>query len=117
MDVPILKVVIYDLGFPVTGRVMHLYADQGDRVEARQLLAKLDDTEVTATLAEVEAIYAKTRLEISSTQREIALNQEQYDLDKLTYARYQKMLKSGNISIEQYDQMKSTMLRSESHNK
>ena len=104
--------LIYDLGFPITGRVRHLYADQGDVVEAKQLLAQLDDTEVKANLAEVEAVHAKTLLEISSTQREIELNQEQYDLDKVTYARYQKMLKGGNISLEQFDQVKSSMLRS-----
>lgn len=104
--------LIYDLGFPITGRVMSLYADQGDVVVAKQLLAELDPSEVRANLAEVEALYAKTVLEISSTQREIALNKEQYDSDKLTYSRYQKMLKGGNISIEQFDQAKSAMLRS-----
>lgn len=104
--------LIYDLGFPITGRVKQLYADQGDVVSAKQLLAQLDDTEVTANLAEVEAMYAKTLLEISSTQREIAFNQEQYALDKLTYGRYQKMLKGGNISVEQFDQARSAMLRS-----
>jgi RND family efflux transporter MFP subunit len=104
--------LIYDLGFPVTGRVMHLYADQGDVVEAKQLLAQLDESEVKANLAEVQALHTKTLLEISSTHREIAFNQEQYDLDKLTYARYQKMLKGGNISLEQFDQAKSAMLRS-----
>jgi len=104
--------LIYDLGFPITGRVKQLYADQGDVVSAKQLLAQLDDTEVKANLAEVEAMYAKTLLEISSTQREIAFNQEQYALDKLTYGRYQKMLKGGNISVEQFDQARSAMLRS-----
>ena len=34
---------IYDLGFPITGRVMQLDVDQGDWVEGKQLLAKLDD--------------------------------------------------------------------------
>lgn len=103
---------IYRLGFPVTGRVMELYVDQGDSVNSKQLLAKQDDTELNAALAEVEAIHAKTRLEITSTQREIELNQEQYDLSKLTYDRYQKMIKGGNISQAQFDQAKSSMLTS-----
>lgn len=103
---------IYDLGFPITGRVMQLNADQGDHVVAKQLLAKLDDVELKASLAEAQATYAKTVLEITSTQREIELNQEQYDLSKLTFNRYQKMLKTGNISQEQFDFAKSNMLKS-----
>ena len=103
---------IYKLGFPITGRVMTLAVDQGDVVEQQQLLAQLDDTELKASLAEVEALYAKTRLEIESTQREIALNKEQYDLNRLTYERYKKMLKTHNVSQEQFDQVKSAMLKS-----
>ncbi len=103
---------IYDLGFPITGRVAQLFVDQGDSVAHQQPLAQLDDTELKATLAETEAILAKTRLEIESTRREIALNKEQYDLNRVTYERYKKMLKTKNVSQEQFDQVKSAMLKS-----
>jgi len=103
---------IYDLGFPITGRVMQLEVDQGDSVAQQQQLAQLDDTELQASLAEAEAIHAKTLLEIESTQREIALNKEQYDLNRVTYNRYKKMLNTHNVSQEQFDQVKSSMLKS-----
>jgi RND family efflux transporter MFP subunit len=103
---------VYDLGFPITGRVMQLMVDQGDSVAQQQKLAQLDDTELQANLAEAEAIHAKTLLEIESTQREIALNKEQYDLNRVTYDRYKKMLNTHNVSQEQFDQVKSSMLKS-----
>ncbi|MCF6346591.1 MAG: efflux RND transporter periplasmic adaptor subunit [Thiomicrorhabdus sp.] len=103
---------VYDLGFPITGRVMLLSVDQGDTVDQQQQLAQLDDTELQASLAEAEAILTKTRLEIESTQREIALNKEQYDLNRVTYDRYKKMLNTHNVSQEQFDQVKSAMLKS-----
>lgn len=101
---------IYHLGFPITGRVMDIHVDQGDKVVYKQLLAKQDDTELNASLEEARAIHEKTRLEISSTKREIELNQEQYNLSRLTYQRYQKMLKGGNVSQEKFDQANSSML-------
>jgi multidrug efflux pump subunit AcrA (membrane-fusion protein) len=91
---------------------MQLMVDQGDSVAQQQKLAQLDDTELQANLAEAEAIHAKTLLEIESTQREIALNKEQYDLNRVTYDRYKKMLNTHNVSQEQFDQVKSSMLKS-----
>lgn len=101
---------IYNLGFPVTGRVKEILVDEGDQVTFKQLLAKQDDTELNAALAEAKAIHEKTLLEVTSTRREIELNQEQYNLTKLTYDRYKKILNGGNISQEQFDQANSSML-------
>jgi len=103
---------IYSLGFPITGRVMNIDVDQGDKVGYKQLLAKLDDTELQASLEEAQAVHAKTQLEIASTRREIELNQEQYNLSNITFQRYKKMLKGGNVSQEKFDQANSSMLTS-----
>ncbi|WP_460186319.1 efflux RND transporter periplasmic adaptor subunit [Thiomicrorhabdus hydrogeniphila] len=103
---------IYNLGFPITGRVMKIDVDQGDKVSYKQLLAKLDDTELKASLEEAQAVHAKTQLEIASTRREIELNQEQYNLSNITFQRYKKMLKGGNVSQEKFDQANSSMLTS-----
>lgn len=103
---------IYPLGFPVTGRLLGVYVDQGDRVTPNQLLAQLDDNELNAMLNEAKASLAKTKLETQSTQQEIKLNQEQHDLNVLTYERYKQMLVKGNISKEQFDQARSQMMQS-----
>ncbi|WP_028485978.1 efflux RND transporter periplasmic adaptor subunit [Thiomicrorhabdus chilensis] len=103
--------LIYDLGFPVSGRMTELHADHGDRVKAGALLAQLDASELMATLEETQAFLEKTQLEIQATQQDIQLNQERYNLSKLLYDRNKIMLQKQAISQAQFDESESNKLQ------
>jgi len=103
--------LIYDLGFPVSGRMTELYADHGDRVKSGALLAQLDASELLATLEETQAFLEKTQLEIQSTQQDIQLNQERYNLAKLVHERNKTMLQKQAISQAQFDESESNKLQ------
>ncbi|MBN2646793.1 MAG: efflux RND transporter periplasmic adaptor subunit [Thiotrichales bacterium] len=98
----------YPLGFTSSGRVAATYFDQGQTVAAGTLLAELDKVELQATLAEMLALREKTRVEIRTTQQDIALNQERLNLAKLAHDRNQTLLARKMISQAQFDQSEST---------
>lgn len=102
---------IYQLGFPVSGRITELYADQGDVVSAGLLLAQLDSSELRATLQENKALLEKTQLEIQATQQDIQLNQERYNLAKLLHERNKTMLQKQAISQAKFDESESSKMQ------
>lgn len=104
---------LYPLGFTAGGRLIEVAVDQGERLAAHTLLAQLDPAELHATLAEMQALHNKTRLEIQATQQDIALNQERYNLAKLAHDRNQTLIKKGSISQAQFDQTESAMLQAD----
>lgn len=103
--------LIYNLGFPVGGRMTELYADHGDTVSSGLLLAQLDASELLATLEETQAFLEKTRLEIQTTQQDIQLNQERYHLTKLQHDRNKTMVQKQAISQAQFDESESSKLQ------
>jgi RND family efflux transporter MFP subunit len=72
----------------VTGRLRELLADERDTVKAEQILARLDDQELAANLAQIEA--------------RLALAQQEYD-------RAQALLRRGSGTIQQRDKTASTL--------
>lgn len=104
---------LYPLGFTTGGRIIKTTVDQGEHVDSHTLLAQLDPSELNATLAEMQALHNKTRLEIQATQQDIALNLERYNLAKLAHDRNKPLIKKGSISQAQFDQTESAMLQAD----
>ncbi|MGE4499081.1 MAG: efflux RND transporter periplasmic adaptor subunit [Hydrogenovibrio sp.] len=103
----------YSLGFTASGRLTDILADQGDHIDANTIMAQLDSAELTATLEEVKAQYDKALVEITTTQQNIELNQERFNLAKLAYDRNKALLKRNLISQAQFDQTESEMLQAD----
>ncbi len=72
----------------VAGRIVELAADEGQTVKAGGLLARLDDSDIRATVAELEA--------------RVRYREQQYD-------RVDALLKKGWVTREKFDQARSEL--------
>ena len=77
------------IAFEITGRILSIYADIGDRVKKDEVLAKLDDSEVSANLEQAVA---------------------RLDLANQVLNRFEDLRKKGFISIQDFDKAKSEYL-------
>ena len=77
------------IAFEITGRILSIYVDIGDRVKKDEVLAKLDDSEVNANLEQAVA---------------------RLDLANQVLNRFEDLRKKGFISIQDFDEAKSEYL-------
>jgi len=77
------------IAFEITGRISSIYVDIGDRVKKDEVLAKLDDSEVSANLEQAVA---------------------RLDLANQVLNRFEDLRKKGFISIQDFDKAKSEYL-------
>ena len=77
------------IAFEITGRILSIYVDIGDRVKKDDVLAKLDDSEVNANLEQAVA---------------------RLDLANQVLNRFEDLRKKGFISIQDFDEAKSEYL-------
>lgn len=99
-----------------SGRLAQLYVDQGDRVQQGQILARMDDREIqasldqsTANLAQAEARLALARAgtrseEIAQAQAQVDAAQSQASLARERSVRYQNLADQGAIARDQLDE-------------
>jgi RND family efflux transporter MFP subunit len=60
------------IGSKVTGRIAKMLVHQGDKVEAGQVIAELEDTDQKATIAVAQAQVASARAEVQTLRAELA---------------------------------------------
>ena len=77
------------IAFEITGRILSIYVDIGDKVKKGDLLAQLDDSEINASLEQAVA---------------------RLDLADQVLKRFEDLRKKGFISIQDYDKAKSEYL-------
>ncbi|MDQ5979425.1 MAG: hypothetical protein QG602_2399 [Verrucomicrobiota bacterium] len=87
----------------VTGKVFDVLIEEGVRVEAGQILAHLDDTNVRTSLALAEAQLASVRTGLEETK--VRLAEAERDL-----ARQSALLKGSVASQADYDRAESALL-------
>lgn len=105
-----------NIGAEGSGRLVALYADQGDKVKAGQVLGRMRTAEKDAALAEArgqlaqaQADYAKTRNgsrseEIGRAKAQVASAQAQLDLSTKKLKRYRSLAQEGAISQKDLDE-------------
>src|SRR5579863_8133515 len=90
-----------NVGFKVAGVLVALYADQGYRVRAGQLLAQLDARDIEAQLAQVKAGVAQARANIIKANADIAsATANRTNVEQIS-ARDARLVKNGTVSEEQ----------------
>lgn len=99
-----------DMGFRVGGRIAAIDVEEGDKVEAGQLLALLDPAQLDSRLGEADAMIAQSRAQLAQLQNgsrsqdigqararveaaQVALRKAQQDVD-----RRQPLVEPGAIS-------------------
>jgi HlyD family secretion protein len=106
------------LSFQQSGPVTAIYVNQGDRVSAGQLLAKIDDSTLRAQLAQLEAQIGQQQAQAQSSALNVPITQSQTTNAvasakaalanaKLTYDQNQQLYKQGYVSQSQLEQSRA----------
>lgn len=96
------------VGFKVSGVVVDLRADVGDRVAKDAMLARLDDREQRAQLARAKAAIEQTEANLQRANASVDKAQATYDNAKRISERQQRLLQTNSTSIEAAETAKTT---------
>jgi HlyD family secretion protein len=104
-----------DVGFKISGRIVHLSVKEGDWVEKGRIIAKLDDEDLRQRLELAQAVLKSSHARLGKLlagsrpeeirEAEASLNQAQFDLDnkKIQYERMKSLFDGKVIPMEALD--------------
>lgn len=95
--------VLSRIGFQIAGKVVSVTADQGDRVKADTLLAKLDDTNQQAKLLKSEVAIRQAAANLVRAQAQGDRARATYQQKQSVNARRQTLLARGSVAQEGAD--------------
>ncbi|MDI6601616.1 MAG: efflux RND transporter periplasmic adaptor subunit [Thermoanaerobacteraceae bacterium] len=81
------------------GKVVSVNFDVGDRVNAGDVLFRIDDTDIQNQVKSAEAA-------LNMAEANYTLNKQKYEQSQADFARYEALYKEGAISQQQYEQTK-----------
>jgi len=90
-----------NVGFKVAGVLIELDADQGDRVHAGQVLARLDARDIAAQVAVAKANVAQAQANIEKANADVASTTASFTNASRVSERDARLVKSGVVSTEQ----------------
>ncbi len=90
-----------NVGFKVSGVLVELNADQGDRVRAGQVLARLDARDVEAQLALARAGVGQARANIEKAKADVASANANLDNANAIAARRATLVKTSAATVEE----------------
>lgn len=114
-----VEVTEANIGFKVSGRVVELLVDEGQKVKAGDTLARLDNAEMASIVSQNRALLqeALTRLselrtgsrlqEIEQAKANVSAQEAELIRVKKDYERADKLYQNGAISASQFDAAKS----------
>lgn len=113
------------LSFQQSGPISAVYVNQGDRVSAGELLAKIDDSTLRAQLAQTEAQIAQASSQAQSSALNVPITQQQTSQAvasakaalasaKLTYDQDSQLFKQGYVSQSQLEQARAAYVSAQS---
>ena len=95
--------VTSQVGFNVSGVLVDLRTDVGDRVPKGTVLARLDDRAQSAQVAHAKAAVEQAEANLQKSQASVAKASVTYENNKRISARQQALVKSNAASIEAAD--------------
>lgn len=113
------------LSFQQSGPVTSVFVNQGDRVSAGQLLAKIDDSTLRAQLGQVEAQIAQAQAQAQSSALNVPITASQTTQAvssakanmasaKLTYDQNRMLFKQGYVSQSQLETSRAAYVSAQS---
>lgn len=91
-----------------TGNILEIRAQEGDRVEAGQVLALIDDSQPRAAVDQFAAALA-------AAQKEVAAADADASLASTTLNRYQQLYDKKSVSPQEFDEVKARYQSAEAH--
>lgn len=95
------------IGFKVSGVLVDLAADVGDRVPKGAVLARLDDREQSARVARAKAATEQTEATLQRAMASLDKAQANYANAKVVSERRQKLVQSATTSVESAETAKT----------
>ena len=98
-----------NVGFKVAGVITELDADQGGRVHAGKVLARLDARDIEAQVALAKANVAQARANVIKAQADVASAKVTLANDTRISQRYAGLVPSGSLAKEQAEDAETAM--------
>lgn len=92
-----------DIATKFYGRIDEIYVDEGDKVEAGQIVALMDTKSLEAQLRQAEASIIKAKKQLSYAQAILAQRKSECMLTKKNLRRSERLYENDNISLEKLD--------------
>lgn len=86
------------------GRVAEVLVEEGDTLEAGQVLARMDTAELMASLAKAEAEVAQAQEDVAEADAQIAQRVSEYKFAQQELARATFLINKGHVSQARLDQ-------------
>lgn len=93
-----------DIATRYAGRLVDVFVYEGDRVEAGQVLARMDTAELEAQLREAQAELLRAQEDKKYAIAVVAQRESELDFAQKELRRSQQLVKTGHVSKEQLDQ-------------
>lgn len=114
-----------NLSFQQSGPIAAVYVNQGDRVSAGEVLAKIDDSTLRAQLAQAQAQIAQATAQAQSSSLNVPITQSQTTQAvqaargalasaQLTYSQDQSLYKQGYVSQSALEQAHAAYIAAQS---
>ncbi|MEP1553242.1 MAG: HlyD family efflux transporter periplasmic adaptor subunit [Paraglaciecola sp.] len=98
-----IEAVQTDISTKIAGRVDAILVQEGDLVEAGQIVASIETSQLRAKLLQAQAAVASAESLVASAQAAIAQSQAQQVLAEQELARSKELVKKQLTSTEEYD--------------
>lgn len=96
------------------GRVKEILFDEGDKIQAGQIVARMDTSSLEAQLAESQAIVVSAEKQRNNAVAIVAQRKSECDLARKNLSRSNKLYEKGIISLQELDKQTATYDVSES---
>jgi HlyD family secretion protein len=98
-----------DIDTKFAGRILKLFADEGDLVKAGQLVAVMDTRDLEASLKRAQAVVSQTQRALDEAQANLGQQQTQVKLAKEELDRATALVPKGFATVELLDQRRQQM--------
>ena len=103
-----LEATEVDIATKFHGRVKEILFDEGDRVQAGQIVARMDTASLEAQLTEAQASVVSTEKQRNNAIAIVAQRESECDLARKNLSRAKKLYEKGIISSQTLDQEMAT---------
>ncbi|MEJ5364357.1 MAG: efflux RND transporter periplasmic adaptor subunit [Desulfosoma sp.] len=107
-------VAISVLSSKIPGRITAISVREGDRVRRGEVLARIDDREANAGVAQAEAAVRQARFSLEETEKALGMAQAELRAAEArsrvaaaTYRRFQALVERESVSRQEFDEVKA----------